>query len=357
MCTKLYLYYGYAKLKLCNQYKFYFILVLACVLANNVIADQGKNNTATCTRNTGPIGISPAYWSDPSKTKIALAKQGFNKINFVTRDGKSLVAHIYRPSRFNPKNGPIWFVMHGINRNANDYIKTAAPVAERYQALTIVIEFSRRHYPTSEDYTLGITTNGRANNRAAKEGRYRRPENYLYNEIERVFEAIRLEFSGKQHGYYLFGHSAGAQFTHRMLTFVPCARVLGAVSANAGWYTLPEQGNNLSMPYSLRGGPSTASDIKALLSAPLTLLLGTKDIKGPEIDRNVRKSSAAMAQGSNRLARGKNYFEIGQSLARSMNVCFGWQLVLEPGAGHNVKQVIESAGHLLFAVKPKPSCT
>ena len=83
MCTKLYLYYGYAKLKLCNQYKFYFILVLACVLANNVIADQGKNNTATCTRNTGPIGISPAYWSDPSKTKIALAKQGFNKINFV----------------------------------------------------------------------------------------------------------------------------------------------------------------------------------------------------------------------------------------------------------------------------------
>lgn len=335
------------------------ILVLTCTLASKgVVAETSSDSTISCTRDTGPVGVTAASWTDASRTKMAMAKRGFNKISFVTRDGKSLLAHIYRPSRFDPVNGPIWFVMHGMKRNADYYVETAAPIAERYQALVIVIEFSHRYYPASQDYTLGITTHGRVGPRAAREGRYHRPDAYLYNEVERVFEAVRLTLSGKQHGYYLFGHSAGAQFTHRMLTFIPCARVLGAVAANAGWYTLPLVDNrkNFGMPYSLRGSPPEGIDLKALLSAPLIILLGTKDIKGPDADRNVRKSPAAMAQGMNRLARGHHYFETGQSLARSLNIPFAWQLFLSPGAEHEVKQVIASAGYLLFASKMDPVC-
>lgn len=335
------------------------LVLLICTLASAEVAAQiGGDTDVSCTRDTGPAGITAASWSDAAQTQMALAKPGFNKISFVTRDGKSLVAHIYRPSRFDPVNGPIWFVMHGIKRNADYYVETAAPVAERHQALTIVIEFSRRYYPTSEDYTLGITTRGHANTRATREGRYRKPDAYLYNEIERVFEAVRLTLNGKQHGYYLFGHSAGAQFTHRMLTFVPCARVLGAVAANAGWYTLPIVDNrkHFGMPYSLRGSPSEGVDLKALLSAPLTLLLGSHDIKGPDADRNVRNNSATMAQGVNRLARGRHYFEVGQSLAHSLKTPFTWQLFLAPGAEHDVRQVIASAGYLLFASKTEPVC-
>ncbi len=334
-------------------------LVLTCTLSSTEgVARTGNVTNVSCTRDTGPAGITPASWSDTAQTRTALVKHGFSKIGFVTRDGKPLVAHIYRPSRFDPVNGPIWFVMHGIKRNADYYVETAAPVAERYQALTIVIEFSQRYYPASENYTLGITTRGRAGTRAAREGRYHKPDAYLYNEIERVFESVRLTLDGKQRGYYLFGHSAGAQFTHRMLTFVPCARVLGAVAANAGWYTLPIVDNrkNFGMPYSLRGIPSERVDLKALLSAPLMLLLGTHDIKGPDADRNVRNNSATMAQGVHRLARGHHYFETGQSLARSLNTPFAWQLFQAPGAEHDVQQVIASAGHLLFASKTEPVC-
>ncbi|NBQ71307.1 MAG: lamin tail domain-containing protein, partial [Nitrosomonadaceae bacterium] len=230
---------------------------------------------------------------------------------------------------------------------------------ERYQALTIVIEFSRQYYPASEDYTLGITSSGRAGSRAKREGRYLKPDAYLYNEIERVFEAVQQVIGGNQHGYYLFGHSAGAQFTHRLLTFVPCARALNAIAANAGWYTMPIEDNRkkFDMPYSLRGSPAESLNLKALLSAPLTLLLGTHDIKGSDEDQNVRNTPATMSQGINRIARGHHYFETGQSLARSLDTPFSWQLVLAPGAEHDVLQLIASAGYLMFASSKEPICS
>lgn len=337
------------------------ILVVLCALISTVVLAKNTISSVpptTCTRESGPVGITAARWFNPKQAQAALTKPGFSKVGFMTRDGKPLVAHIYRPTHFNSTNGPIWFVMHGIKRNADFYAETAAPVAERYQALTVVIEFSQQYYPASEDYTLGITSSGRAGLRAEREGRYLKPDAFLYNEVERVFEAIRQTLGGNQRGYYLFGHSAGAQFTHRLLTFVPCARVLGAIAANAGWYTLPikDDRKKFDMPYSLKGSPAESYNLEALLSAPLTLLLGTQDIKGSDEDSNVRNKPATMAQGVNRLARGHHYFETGQSLARSLDVPFVWQLVLAPGAEHDVQQVIASAGYLMFASPKEPVC-
>ena len=336
-------------------------LAFVCALISTAVLAKNTNindSPASCTRESGPAGITAARWSNPEQAQAALTKPGFGKIGFMTQDGKPLVAHIYFPSHFDSANGPVWFVMHGIKRNADYYAENAAAVAERYQALTVVIEFSQRYYPASEDYTLGITSSGRAGLRAEREGRYLKPDAFLYNEVERVFEAVRQTLRGNQRGYYLFGHSAGAQFTHRMLTFVPCARVLGAIAANAGWYTLPieDDRKKFDMPYSLKGSPAESYNLKALLSAPLTLLLGTQDIKGPDEDRNVRNKPAAMAQGVNRLARGHHYFETGQSLARSLGVPFAWKLVLAPGAEHDVQQVIASAGYLMFASPKEPVC-
>lgn len=311
---------------------------------------------ASCTRTTGPQGITAAQWTDNTRRPAALTRHGFGTLEFLAHDGKRLRALIYRPSRFDPRKGPIWFVMHGVDRDADRYIDAAAPVAERHQALAVVIEFSKMNYPTSENYTLGVTTHGHADASAAPEGRWRAPEAYLYNEVERVFEAVRLALGGNQQGYYLFGHSAGAQFTHRLLTFVPCARVLGAVAANAGWYTLPVANGNFAMPYSLRGSPLASGDQRPLLAAPLTLLLGTRDTKDSTADPNVRGAPAAMAQGQNRLERGRHYFETGRRLAGSLGARFAWQWASAWGAGHDVRQVIASAGYLHFASSDPASC-
>ncbi|MDR4653266.1 MAG: lamin tail domain-containing protein [Nitrosomonas sp.] len=335
-----------------------FLLLTSMLVCPLTFADTSSTTNSICNRITGPTGITTASWSDPEHAQIALLNSGLKKTRFVTRDGNPLNVYIYRPSSFDPAHGPIWFVMHGIKRNADYYAQVAASVAERHRALIIAIEFSRRYYPASEDYTLGITTHGRTGVQALREKRYLKPDAYLYLEIERVFEAVRLALGGDQQGYYLFGHSAGAQFTHRMLTFVPCARVLGAIAANAGWYTLPVADNRkkFGMPYSLRGSPIESLNPDALLSSPLMLLLGTKDTKGPDKDRNVRNTPAAMAQGSHRLARGQHYFKTGQSLARKLHTSFAWQLFLAPGAEHDVQQVIASAGYLLFAPKTEPPC-
>ncbi len=320
--------------------------------------NEGKEKGATCTRASGPSGITPALWADRAKAHAVLAKPGFGTVETTALDGNELTVHVYRPSRFDAARGHLWFVMHGAKRDAGRYVQLAAPVAERHQVMVIAVEFSRQAYPSGDDYTMGVLTHGRIGASALRDGRWRQPHEFAYNELERIFDAMRSAIGGRQEGYYLFGHSAGAQFTHRLLTFVPCARVLGAVAANAGWYTLPDPDpkQRFAVPYSRRATPSDGSDTRALLAAPLTLLLGTQDVEDPEEDTRVRGTRAAMAQGANRLARGTYYYEAGKTLAQNRGVPFGWRLQFAPGAGHDAAEVIASAGHLLFAPPNVPAC-
>src|SRR5262245_12109255 len=137
---------------------------------------------------------------------------------------------------------------------------------------------------------------------------------YVYSEIERLFGLITTTLGGNQPGYYLFGHSAGAQFVHRMLTFLPKTRVPGPVAGNAGWYTLPvrDQSSQSLMPYGLQGTPIEEAAVRTLLGRNLTILLGEFDTASADEDSNVRNTSETRFQGRNRLERGKHYFELGQ---------------------------------------------
>lgn len=280
-----------------------------------------------------------------------LHKSGFGTIRFETDPGEKLTAHIYRATRFVSTTGRIWFVMHGIKRNAEDYVKAAAPVAERVNGLLVVVEFSRFRYPSGADYTLGVTTRGPPDGRALKEGRWRNPDMYVYSEIERLFGLLTNALGGHQPGYYLFGHSAGAQFVHRMLTFLPNARVLGAVAANAGWYTLPVHGDapQFTMPYGLEGTPVDEFVVKTLLARQLTILLSELDTATGEEDENVRDTRSAQSQGKNRFERGKNYFELGQREAQRLGTAFNWRLATVHKADHRAGDVLPSVVPFLFA--------
>ncbi len=308
-----------------------------------------------CSRVTGPAGIAPAQWKAGTGAS-ALERTGMGQLRFRGKDGNELPLHVYRPASFDARVGPIWFVMHGRGRDGSRYAREAAPSAEQYGALVLAIEFPSHSYPTGESYTLGVVSRGRANESAMKEGRWRKPGDYLYNEVERTFEAVRSHIGGTQRGYFIYGHSAGAQFTHRLVTFVPCARVLGAVAANAGWYTLPDFDGRHAMPYSLRATPLSKAEQRAALAAPLTLLLGTEDTRTAHEDDDVRATPGALDQGPDRLSRGRNYFETGRRVAEKLQIPFGWRLELAPGAGHANAHVIASAARLLFAPPGEPLC-
>jgi poly(3-hydroxybutyrate) depolymerase len=106
----------------------------------------------------------PALWLDNSD----LSKQRYGQVSFRAQDGNELRAYTYRSTAFNPSLSPIWFVMHGTNRNADDYRDQAAAVAERKAALVVAIEFPEALYSS-------YTTN-----------------QVLFAEIEHVFDALAV---------------------------------------------------------------------------------------------------------------------------------------------------------------------
>ena len=65
-------------------------------------------------------------------------------------------------------------------------------------------------------------------------------EQWTYGIDGRLFAALRDQGLTERQGYGLFGHSAGGQFVHRMLSFGFRDRVAVAVSANAGTYAMPD---------------------------------------------------------------------------------------------------------------------
>ena len=286
----------------------------------------------------------------------ALATPGFGEVRFRSVGGHALRALVYRSSAFDARHGPILFVLHGASREVERYVQAAAPVAERHAALAIAIHFSRQRYPRSSDYTLGLTTISPPDRAAWTEQDWLDPESYLHIEIEHAFDAVRGTLGGRQQGYYLFGHSAGAQFVHRLMTFVGEARVLGAVAANAGWYTLPSSGAgpDLAMPYGLGGTPLGPRDLERFFAARFTVLLGERDTSTPAADALVRGTAEAMAQGPHRLARGRHYFAVAEAEARALALPFAWRLAVVPRAGHDAAEMIGSAAFFLFGPDEPP---
>jgi hypothetical protein len=284
-----------------------------------------------CDAASGGAANDELKWLEQS----ALLAPRFGKAIFEARDGHRLSAFVYRATGFDPKHGRIWFVMHGAGRNAKRYLEAAAPTAERYDTLAIAIEFSEDAYRRQEDYTLNLDG---------------------FAEVERVFDGVIRVIDGRQRGYYLFGHSAGAQFVHRLVTFLPDARVLGAVAANAGWYTLPvvDDGPAAAMPYGLRGSPRERADLRRLFGKPLTVLVGARDTATPRADRLLRDTPEAMAQGETRLARGQYYYTTARTAAEERRAPFNWRLAVVPRAGHEVTETVASAMFFLFHPEQSP---
>ena len=73
---------------------------------------------------------------------------------------------------------------------------------------------------------------------------------WTFSLIKSVFDTVRKDTGSSRTKYDMWGHSAGAQFVHRYVTFMPDTRVDRAVSANAGWYTLPDV--DVAYPYGLK---------------------------------------------------------------------------------------------------------
>lgn len=258
-------------------------------------------------------------------------KSGAGRFEFQHAD-KTVPVWYYFPENAH-EDASILIVMHGVNRDANRYRDEWTPYARKYGFILVAPEFSEAAFPGGNSYSVGGTTDGKGNPRPH--------EQWSFSYIEPIFDAVKAATGNHSERYYMFGHSAGAQFVHRFLYFVPDARVAKAVAANAGWWTMPDPA--IDFPYGLRGSAVDEAALKNMLQRPLVVLLGTADTD-PE-DVHLRRTAGALAEGPNRLARGHTFYEAGKREAEALGVTLGWQLDTAPGVAHS------DSGMAAFAVE------
>lgn len=94
-------------------------------------------------------------------------------------------------------------------------------------------------------------------------------------------------------------------------------------------------------PYGF-GGTGTPADaekaIRAYLARPIVVLLGARDTGEGALAMN----REAVAQGENRLMRGRNSFALAESVAREHQWPFGWKKLEVPNVGHDFSDMLES---------------
>jgi pimeloyl-ACP methyl ester carboxylesterase len=259
----------------------------------------------------------------PTDLADALAHRGRASIPYVDpfSPDRPLILECFKP-KSHDSNKPTVIVQHGMSRNGAEYCEAWVPAAERHGLLVVAITFSKEAWPDAVTYNNGYVL---------AEDRTLRPRDNWSNAIPgRVFGQLRAAGVTARDKAYLWGHSAGGQFVHRLLAMQPHAMFEAVGAANSGWYTLPTL--DLAYPDGLGGIGLTRDDVVRLLGYPLVIFSGDRDIDASS--DNLPKHEAAMAQGANRFERARFFLARGQAEAAKLGVPCRWTRVVVPGVAH-----------------------
>lgn len=264
-------------------------------------------------------------------------ESGAGNFTFVDRKGdasKRMMVYTYLPATLKAAVAPIVFVMHGHGKNAEGYRDAWARHADKHGFLVIVPLFDNTNWGAS--YSSGQLF--------VKNGKPIDPAMWSFSVIEHLFDAIKTATGNMSPTYYLYGHSEGGQFVHRLVLFLPDAHYAKAIVANPGWYTMPDLA--VKFPYGLANSPATEATLTKSLERNVTVLLGGRDIdpNHPQL----RKTREAMAQGRFRLARGQNFFRRAEERCALLQCRFGWRQQIVPGASHSNGQMAGAAASVLM---------
>jgi hypothetical protein len=249
---------------------------------------------------------------------------------------RPLTLHAARPRHFNADT-PVLFVHHGVGRNGAAYRDYWLKLVDEAGILAIAIEFSEEFFPDYLRYHFGNMHNedGSANPR----------EQWTYGIDERLFMALRAHGVTARRRYGLFGHSAGGQFVHRMLSFGWREHVAVAVAANAGTYAMPDL--QTAWPFGLGEIGIDADALHELLHFRITVMAGTNDIKTS--GRFFPKGPRSMRQGATRFERAHNYVRAGRDAAAALGTRCAWTVISVPDVGHDGARMSIAAAPIVAA--------
>jgi hypothetical protein len=241
-----------------------------------------------------------------------------------------------RPRRFSPDT-PVLFVHHGVRRNGGDYRDFWLPLVDEADVLVVVPEFSNESFPAARSYNFG--------NRVDEHNAPLPREQWTYGVGARVFAALRAAGITRRRTYGMFGHSAGGQFVHRMLSLGFRDQVAAAVTANAGTYAMPNL--DVAFPYGLGGTGLDEDALRDLFGFRLTVMAGTADID--TASEHFPKEEAAMRQGDTRHARAHRYIATARAEAERLGIPCAWTIVDVEGVGHDGERMSHAAAPILAA--------
>ena len=256
--------------------------------------------------------------------------------NYEPLSNKPFNIHYYIPSTINQTTAPILFIFPGTDRNADDYLETWITLADQKGVMVFAFEFSVDYYPMSTNYQTGfiLDENGNLNNEDV----------WTFSVIEPVFDFIKTSLVNNTNSYNMFGHSAGGQFVHRFVQFKPNSRVNYAISANAGWYTVPD--TSVDFPYGLKNTGISNEDLQNSYLKNLEIHLGQND-NDPN-DPALRKTTEANLQGSHRLSRGRYFVNQSDSISQSLNFPSSWVKKELENVGHEQQKMAVFAGQEMY---------
>ncbi len=241
----------------------------------------------------------------------------------------------YRMPR-HPSTAQVLVVMPGQQRDARRYRSEWTGPLSGKNVILLVPQFAEDEFSGPEAYNQG--------NMIDQHGNDIDPSMWSFRIVEALFRFVAARTHNDASGYLLFGHSAGAQFVHRMIEFEPANHVRRAVAANAGWYTVVD--DHVDFPYGLDHAPRSEQEMRAAFRSDLVVLLGADDID-PH-DSSLRRDDQSDEQGVTRLERGFNFYLTARQAADEHDLPFRWRLQVTPGIAHSDGDIAPVAARLLL---------
>jgi dienelactone hydrolase len=275
-----------------KQPTFLILLVLCLSLALNVHAREGKRGTLKMDAN-----------------------------------GMEFKVYTYKPACKDPG---IFFVFHGISRNADDYRDRARDPADDMCLMVFAPKFDKERFSSWRYQRGGI----------AKRGEIRAREQWTGQLVHALLEQAKTKVKTKDPAVYLFGHSAGGQFLSRVAAYTPLKDAGRFVVANPSTHVMASLEEDA--PYGFGDFLSefeTFALLKAYLASPVSIYLGQEDTG----TKNLVDNKPAMRQGKNRLERGRYVFRSAREEAKKRGWAFNWRLVEVPGVGHSSSKMLRAA--------------
>jgi len=191
------------------------------------------------------VGIQSLLFFAAIGAQAAPLKVGTSQFT-LENGGEPIEVFAYKPPTYS--GGPIFVIVHGSGRNAEDYRNYAINLAERFEAIIVAPLFDEKRF-NDERYKRGCGV--------TKDSVLQPKDKWTFAVIPRLVTEVRAMEKSEHLPYYMIGHSGGGQFVAKMAMFFP-DQATRFIAANPGSNVFPDK--SIKFPYGLSGLPDELSN-------------------------------------------------------------------------------------------------